>query len=174
MDSQSSDREDSVSAISAITVNGSDNSDKILSTKNNMHSNPDSSSTTFSQNVDNSCLQDLLDVNVSVRPSTGDNDYVAVHVSHSSNDNSNYVPSVSAGGVNLNENNESHADSTVISNIELASSRPLSHVSDSSTALIHDQSVNIKEVAIDSRLSPAKVRWRQPAVSSELSLVTAS
>ena len=31
-----------------------------------------------------------------------------------------------------------------------------------------------KEVAIDSRLSPAKVRWRQPAVSSELSLVTAS
>ena len=30
------------------------------------------------------------------------------------------------------------------------------------------------EVAIDSRLSPAKVRWRQPAVSSELSLVTAS
>ena len=32
----------------------------------------------------------------------------------------------------------------------------------------------LKEVAIDSRLSPAKVRWRQPAVSSELSLVTAS
>ena len=31
-----------------------------------------------------------------------------------------------------------------------------------------------KEVAIDSRLSPAKIRWRQPAVSSELSLVTAS
>ena len=29
-------------------------------------------------------------------------------------------------------------------------------------------------IAIDSRLSPAKVRWRQPAVSSELSLVTAS
>ena len=32
----------------------------------------------------------------------------------------------------------------------------------------------LKEVAIDSRLSPAKVRWRQPAISSELSLVTAS
>ena len=31
-----------------------------------------------------------------------------------------------------------------------------------------------KAIAIDSRLSPAKVRWRQPAVSSELSLVTAS
>ena len=30
------------------------------------------------------------------------------------------------------------------------------------------------EVAIDNRLSPAKVRWRQPAVPSELSLVTAS
>ena len=34
--------------------------------------------------------------------------------------------------------------------------------------------VFLMEVAIDSRLSPAKVRWRQPAVSSELSLVTAS
>ena len=32
----------------------------------------------------------------------------------------------------------------------------------------------LKAIAIDSRLSPAKVRWRQPAVSSELSLVTAS
>ena len=31
-----------------------------------------------------------------------------------------------------------------------------------------------KAIAIDSRLSLAKVRWRQPAVSSELSLVTAS
>ena len=31
-----------------------------------------------------------------------------------------------------------------------------------------------KAIAIDSRLSPAKVRWRQPAVSLELSLVTAS
>ena len=143
MDSQSSYCEDSVSAISAITVNGSDNSDQILSTQNNMHSNPDSSSKNFSQNVDNSCSQNLLDVNVSMRPSTGDNNYVAVHVSHSSNDNSYYVPSVSAAGVNLYANNESHADSTVISNIELASSRPLSHVSDNSTTLIHDQSVNI-------------------------------
>ena len=34
--------------------------------------------------------------------------------------------------------------------------------------------VSIKEVAIVCWLSPAKVRWRQPAVSSELSLVTAS
>ena len=36
------------------------------------------------------------------------------------------------------------------------------------------KSASIMEVAIDSWLSPAKVRWRQPAVSSELSLVTAS
>ena len=37
-----------------------------------------------------------------------------------------------------------------------------------------DKSKKLKAIAIDSRLSPAKVRWRQPAVSSELSLVTAS
>ena len=34
--------------------------------------------------------------------------------------------------------------------------------------------VYLKEVAIDSRLSTAKVHWNQPAVSSKLSLVTFS
>lgn len=140
MDSQCMDCENSVSAI---TLNGSNNSDQILSTQNNMHSNSDSSSTNFSQNVDNNYSQDLFDVNVSVRPSTGDKDYVAVHVSHSSNDDSNYVPSISTVGVNLYANNESHADNTVISNIEHISSMHLSHMSDNSTTLIHDQSVNI-------------------------------
>ena len=34
--------------------------------------------------------------------------------------------------------------------------------------------LEIKELAIDSRLSIAKIRYRQPAVNSELSLLTAS